>query len=198
MKKAKLILLLGVLVTAGGAASLDWTSFPAAQSEQDKQSVNLVIRNGRVMDPETGTDAILAVAVNQGRIVALGEKAEKLNGRREIDARGLVVAPGFIDLLARLTPDEESQRYKVMDGVTAVFNMHGGPVDIPSYFESFAQAGGSYIHYGTTVGHNPLRRAVDASDRNEPATPEQILQMKSLAAQAIGAGAVGVGFGVNY
>ena len=198
MKKAKLILLLGVLVTAGGAASLDWTSFPAAQSEQDKQSVNLVIRNGRVMDPETGIDAVLAVAVNQGRIVALGEKAEKLNGRREIDARGLVVAPGFIDLLARLTPDEESQRYKVMDGVTAVFNMHGGPVDIPGYFESFAQAGGSYIHYGTTVGHNPLRRAVDASDRNEPATPEQILRMKSLATQAIGEGAVGVGFGVNY
>lgn len=198
MKKAKLILLLGVLVTAGAAASLDWASFPAAQSEQDSQSVNLVIRNGRVMDPETGTDAVLAVAVNQGQIVALGQEAEKLNGRREIDARGLVVAPGFIDLLARLTPDEESQRYKVMDGVTAVFNMHGGPVNIPSYFKSFAQAGGSYVHYGTTVGHNPLRRAVDASDRSEPSTPEQVEHMRLLAAQAIREGAVGIGFGVNY
>ncbi len=83
MMKAKLILLLGVLMIAGGAASLDWASFPAAQSKQDKQSVDLVIRNGRVMDPETGTDAVLAVAVNQGRIVALGEEADQLNGRRD-------------------------------------------------------------------------------------------------------------------
>lgn len=198
MNKARGILLVGALWIAGSAIATAWPSSVPTLREPSQEVVDVVIRNGRVMDPETGTDAVLAVAVNQGLIVALGEKAEKLNGRREIDARGLVVAPGFIDLLARLTPDEESQRYKVMDGVTAVFNMHGGPVDISSYFESFAQAGGSYIHYGTTVGHNPLRRGVDASDRNEPATPEQILRMKSLAAQAIGAGAVGVGFGVNY
>ena len=198
MKKAETILLFGVLAAGITAAPQVRAFYFVAQSEQARNEVDILIRNGRVVDPETRTDAVLAVAVDQGRIIALGPEAEALQGRSEIDARGLVVAPGFIDLLARLTPDEESQRYKVMDGVTAVFNMHGGPVDIPSYFESFAQAGGSYIHYGTTVGHNPLRRAVDASDRSEPSTPEQVEHMKLLAAQAIRAGAVGIGFGVNY
>ncbi len=160
--------------------------------------VDIVIREGRVLDPETGTDAVLALAVDQGRIVALGEAAEGLRGRRVIDARGLVVAPGFVDLLARLTPNEESQRFKVMDGVTAVLNMHGGPVDLPSYFHSFEAAGGSYVHYGTTVGHGPLRNAVGARDDYQAATPEQIDEMKQLAAEAIRNGAVGVGFGINY
>jgi dihydroorotase len=76
--------------------------------------------------------------------------------------------------------------------------MHGGPVDLPGYFERFESAGGSYVHYGTTVGHNPLRRAVGATDRYQPATPEQIDQMKTLAAGAIQKGAVGIGFGINY
>ncbi|MFQ5668711.1 MAG: amidohydrolase family protein, partial [Candidatus Binatia bacterium] len=78
------------------------------------------------------------------------------------------------------------------------FNMHGGPVDLPRYFESFQKAGGSYVHYGTTVGHNPLRRAVGASDRRRPATREEVEEIKGLAARAIRDGAVGVGFGVNY
>lgn len=198
MKKAKRILPLVVLLAAASAITFAWPSFTLARTQPGTEEVALVIRNGRVMDPEIGTDAILAVAVDQGRIMAVGSDAEKLNGRREIDARGLVVAPGFIDMLARLSPDEESQRYKVMDGVTAVFNMHGGPVDIPRYFESFAKAGGSYVHYGTTVGHNPLRHAVGAADRYQPATQEQMEEMKLLAAQAIRDGAVGIGFGINY
>jgi dihydroorotase len=189
-----------VLWTASNSIADGWASFAAALSKpsQQEQEVDVIIRNGRVMDPETRTDGILTVAVNQGQIMALGLGAEKLKARREIDARGLVVAPGFIDLLARLTPDEENQRYKVMDGVTAVFNMHGGPVDTARYFQRFDEAGGSYLHYGTTVGHNPLRRAVGVKDRDQPATPEQVEQMKLLAAQAIRHGAVGIGFGINY
>lgn len=198
MNKASGILLVGALWIAGSAIATACPSSVPMLREPSQEVVDVVIRNGRVMDPETGTDAVLAVAVNQGRIVALGEKAEKLNGRREIDARGLVVAPGFIDLLARLTPDEENQHYKVTDGVTAVFNMHGGPVDVLGYFGKFAAAGGSSVHFGATVGHNPLRRAVGATDRYQPATPEQIEQMKVLAGETIRHGAVGIGFGLNY
>ncbi|MDA2913468.1 amidohydrolase family protein [Acidobacteriia bacterium AH_259_A11_L15] len=198
MWKVRRILVATITLAVGAAMANGWVFGSSAQRPAEVQEVDVVIRNGRVMDPETGTDAILAVAVDQGRIVALGSAAEKLRGRREIDARNLVVAPGFIDLLARLTPEEETQSFKVMDGVTAVFNMHGGPVNIPAYFESFQEVGASYVHYGTTVGHNPLRRAVGLEDRHEPATPEQIEQMKRLAAQAIRDGAVGIGFGINY
>lgn len=198
MRKLGSFLLLGVLLAALAAASLPAVPPSSAQAEARFQEVDLVIRHGRVMDPETGTDNVLAVAVDEGRIVALGAAAEKLSARKEIDASGLVVAPGFIDLLARLTPAEENQRYKVMDGVTAVLNMHGGPVNLPGYYEGFRAAGGSHVHYGTTVGHNPLRNAVGADDRYQPATPEQIEQMERLAAQAINDGAVGIGFGVNY
>lgn len=198
MNRTKAILLLRLFLAAGVAAGALWGLSAPTASAAGHPEVDLVIRHGRVMDPETGTDAVLAVAVDAGRIVALGAEAERLRGRREIDAHGLVVGPGFIDLLARLTPEEENQRFKVMDGVTAVFNMHGGPVNLPRYFESFRKAGGSYVHYGTTVGHNPLRRAVGADDAYKPATPEQIEAMKRLAAQAIRDGAVGVGFGINY
>jgi len=191
MKKTDGILLLAILLLgASGTTSLAFA--------QGSQEVDVVIRNGRMMDPETNTDAVLAVAIDQGHIVALGADAATRRGKREIDARGLVVAPGFIDLLARLTPEEESQQYKVMDGVTVVLNMHGGPVNVPRYFHAFTQAGGSYIHYGTTVGHSALREAVGVTDRYKPATPEQVTQMKFLAAQALRDGAVGVGFGINY
>ena len=79
-----------------------------------------------------------------------------------------------------------------------VLNMHGGPINLPRYFHAFTQAGGSYIHYGTTVGHSSLRDEVGIEDRYKAATPEQIAQMKFLAAQALRDGAVGIGFGINY
>ncbi len=174
-------------------ALLSHGATPSARADE----ADIVIRNGRVMDPETGFDRIAAVAIREGRIVAIGADAEALRARREIDAAGLVVAPGFIDLLARLTPEEESQRYKVMDGVTAVLNMHGGPVEMPRYFESF-RPGGSLVHYGTTVGHGSLREAVGVADVRAAASPEQIRRMQELARIAIRQGAVGVGFGINY
>jgi dihydroorotase len=108
-----------------------------------------------------------------------------------------VVAPGFIDILASIPPAGEPQRYKVMDGVTTVVSMHGGPIDMDGYYREFEEAG-SLVNYGTTVGHSGVRRAAGATDRYAPATPAQIAEMRLIAAEAIEAGAVGVGFGINY
>src|SRR5262245_50115872 len=62
------------------------------------QTFDLVITNGRVLDPESGLDAVRDIGVTNGKIATLS--AARLAGRSTIDASGLVVAPGFIDLHA--------------------------------------------------------------------------------------------------
>ncbi|NIX22915.1 MAG: hydrolase, partial [Actinobacteria bacterium] len=81
-----------------------------------------------MVDPASGTDRVMTVLVRGDRIAAITE--EPVRADRVIDATGLVVAPGFIDLLARIRAEDEPQRYKIKDGVTTVVSMHGGPVDI--------------------------------------------------------------------
>lgn len=154
-----------------------------------------VILNGRVMDPESGRDQIANVGVRAGQIAAI--TVELIRGRNEIDATGLIVAPGFVDILASVRPAREAQIQKVSDGVTTSFGMHGGPLEVATYQERMLAAG-PLVNYAAAVGHAALRRAAGATDGYKPATPEQIERMKALAHEAIRAGAVGIGFGINY
>src|SRR4029453_12063335 len=88
---------------------------------QDRaSSYDLVILNGRVMDPESGIDALRHLGINSGKILAL--TTDLLRGRTVIDARGLVVAPGFIDLHQH-SHNQEADRAKVLDGVTSALDM---------------------------------------------------------------------------
>ena len=64
--------------------------------------MNILISNGRVVDPANRVDAVHDVYVSGGKIVALGAAPDGFKAERTIDASGLVVAPGFIDLAARL------------------------------------------------------------------------------------------------
>ena len=79
------------------------------------QSYDVVIQGGRVLDPETGLDGVRNVGISQGKIRKIS--AESLDGKQIISARGLIVAPGFIDLHQH-GQDLESQRVKALDGVT--------------------------------------------------------------------------------
>src|SRR5947208_9986011 len=79
------------------------------------QQYDLVLEGGRVMDPETGMDAVRNVGIRDGKIVRIS--SEPLSGRRVVPAKGLVVAPGFIDLHEH-GQEMESQRVKALDGVT--------------------------------------------------------------------------------
>src|SRR5262249_41511332 len=101
---------------------------PEAQGVYD-----LVIRNGRVMDPESGRDGIANVGVRGDKIAVIPPRA--LRGRRELDATGLVVAPGFIDILSSTKADKTTHIQKISDGLTTTFGMHGGPLKPAEFHE---------------------------------------------------------------
>ncbi len=181
---------LETLTVAGIIGLLATVSGLSAQQQGD-----LAIVGGRVVDPASGVDRVQNVLISGDRIIAITDGA--VEARRVIDASGLVVTPGFVDILARIPTAREPQRYKVMDGVTTVISMHGGPVNIDGWYDEFDEEG-SLVNYGTTVGHSAIRSAAGADDRYAPAPRDQLLEMRRIAAQAIDAGAVGIGFGINY
>ena len=91
---------------------------------------DLVINNGRVMDPETGLNAILNVAIEDGSIRAVS--ADNLESDTVIDAQGLVVAPGFIDLHTH-SPTQLGQYYQLFDGVTTALELEAGHYPASDY-----------------------------------------------------------------
>lgn len=160
-----------------------------------QEGYDVAIVGGRVIDPASGLDGVRNVGIRGERVAVV--TTQPVRAARTITAAGLVVAPGFIDILAGIPVAAEGQIYKVFDGVTTVVSMHGGPVDVERWYAARADAG-AYHHYGTTVGHQALREAAGVTDRYAAATPEQLEMMLDLARDAIAMGAVGVGFGVAY
>ena len=129
---------------------------PAALPAQDRD-LDLVITGGRVLDPETGLDAVRDVGVVRNEIVAISR--EVLQNRLKqggvlLDASGKVVSPGFIDLHAH-GQSEEANKYQAMDGVTTALELEGGVPRIARFIES--RSGNAIIHYGASVSHGGLR-----------------------------------------
>lgn len=170
------------------------------------QQYDVVLEGGRVMDPETGLDAVRDVGIRDGRIVQIS--ATPLSGRRVIHAAGLVVAPGFIDLHQH-AQDFASQRVKAFDGVTTALEMEIGAPDVAQFLKS--KEGRSIIHYGTTASHVAARALIFGAPlpegtilpkggpaTDQPATSEQIEHIQQRLRDQIDAGALGVGMGIQY
>src|SRR4026207_1537590 len=104
---------------------------------------DIVIANGRVMDPESGLDSVRNIGITAGRIETIS--AGKLNGTRVIDATGLVVAPGFIDLHEH-GQQEESYSLMVRDGVTSALELEVGTGDVAAWYA--ARTAGQIVNYG--------------------------------------------------
>ena len=160
-----------------------------------EETYDLVIRNGRVIDPESGRDEIANVGIRGESVAVITSDA--LRGRKSIDATGMVVAPGFIDILSSTRADRETHIQKIHDGVTTTMGMHGGPLNAEDYHKRMA-AIGPLLNYGCAVGDRTIRAAAGATDRYKAATPAQIERMKEIADRAIRSGAAGIGFGINY
>ena len=99
-------------------------------SGQPSPAYDLVLANGRVIDPESGLDAVRHVGIRGGSIAAISETP--LAGARVIDAANLVVAPGFIDLHEHGQQDD-SYRMMVRDGVTSAFELEVGTGDVAAW-----------------------------------------------------------------
>ncbi len=166
------------------------------------QTHDVVIRNARVLDPESGLDAVRQVGVTAGKISAISE--QPLPGRTVIDGTGLVLAPGFIDLHWHGI-DLSSGRYELMDGVTTSLELEIGVADIPKYYAE--RAGKAFLNYGAAIGHPPTRMAVlgdkgeflpSGPGASQRATPAQIEVMKQRLEAGLKQGAPAVGFGIAY
>jgi N-acyl-D-aspartate/D-glutamate deacylase len=192
----KRILLAGLAV----AAVLALASTFHAQSQST--TFDLVVANGRVMDPESGLDAVRNVGIIGGKIAAISSDA--LQGKETIDASGLVVAPGFIDLHEH-GQEPRNYQYQAHDGVTTSLELELGTNDVDAWYAQ--REGKSLINYGVSAGHIPVRMKVfadpgkfvptsDAAHR--AATPEQTAQMRADVEHGLQRGALAVGMGINY
>ncbi len=168
-------------------------------SHAQAPTYDLIIRNGQVIDG-TGAAARRAdVAIADGTIAAVGA----LGGARaasEIDAAGLVVAPGFIDVHTHadsLDEQPEAEHFLRM-GVTTVIAGNCGGSSLP-VAEALAaiEASKPALNFATLVGHNTVRRAVMDTARRA-ATPEELDRMRGLVRQAMLDGAVGFSTGLQY
>jgi len=154
------------------------------------------------MDPESNLDAVRNVGIRGKRIEVIS--ATPLRGRTVIDATGMVVAPGFIDLHSHGQTDE-NYRFKARDGVTTALEMEVGVSPVAAWYGE--RDGKSLINFGATVGHIPVKMAVmrDTGDFlprdnavKRRATPEETRQINELIKRGLDEGALGIGFGINY
>ncbi|MBU1079405.1 MAG: amidohydrolase family protein, partial [Spirochaetes bacterium] len=166
--------------------------------------LDLKIRNGSVPDFEAGAMLAADIGVKDGMIVSVGRVEEA--AKAEIDAEGLVVSPGFIDIhmheetLVPGAPEPyDIARYMLAMGVTtAAAGNCGNTRQAVRDFLDFIDANGSPINYLTFAGHNSIRARAGVASPYEAATPAQIEAMAGLVAEDIEAGAIGLSFGLEY
>jgi len=166
------------------------------------QNYDIVIANGRVMDPQSGLDAVRNIGINASRIAAIS--ASPLHGRTQVDAHGLVVSPGFIDLHSH-GQDDENYHFKAHDGVTTALELEIGVSPVAEWYQ--ARQGKALINFGASSGHVPARMAVmhDTGDflprdaaAHRVATDEEQLSIVNAVRHGLDDGAIGIGFGIAY
>jgi dihydroorotase-like cyclic amidohydrolase len=169
---------------------------------QAADEFDLVIRGGTVVDPETGLQDVRDVGIRGATIAAVSR--ERLAGDQIIDADGLIVAPGFIDLHAH-GQDLDNSRFQVMDGVTTACEMEIGVPDIAAYYDG--RAGDSLNNFGATIGLTRIRIAMTGDSGN--LVPKQAAAKGNFDAKQLDEvyrrldegfqqGALGVGIGLQY
>jgi len=138
---------------------------------------DIVILNGRVMDPETGFDEIRSVGITGNRITAITE--EEISGAKIIDATGLAVVPGFINTHSHSFAPFD-QKMMAHDGTTTLLDTEGGAASAELFYDKYAE--NSFLNYGTGISHEEVRRVVlDGISLEKSSDPTGILVSRGLA-----------------
>ncbi len=179
-----------VAVTASAAAQL-----PPAQPP-------ILIRNGTVLVGDGSTPVRLDLRIRGGRIVGMAPRLVPENGEREIDATGLMVAPGFIDLHSHadrgLDQDPGAESH-VRQGITTALIGQDGSSPLPiSGFLDRVDALGTAINFAALVGHGTVRSLVMGADFRRAATESEIGTMAALVDRGMADGAFGLSSGLEY
>jgi N-acyl-D-glutamate deacylase len=188
-------------------------ALPAAAEEYD-----LVILNGRVMDPETMMDEVRNVGVKDGKIATITTK--RIRGKDKINAKAHVVAPGFIDTHSHTVVTEIGQKLHLRDGVTTALELEAGVYPVGKWYDSWEGRG--RVNYGATASFigarettfNPDYETSDGANVNDILLPsgthinfdwsthvgtdEEIEKILGLYEQGLKEGALGVGNTAGY
>jgi N-acyl-D-aspartate/D-glutamate deacylase len=187
------------IVFAASAVSYAVRTGLAANDEK----YDVVVANGRVMDPESGLDALRNVGISGGKIRAIS--TSPLQGKTTVDAKGLVVSPGFIDMHEH-GQEPRNYQFQAHDGVTTSLELEAGTADVAGWYAH--REGKALINYGVSIGHIPVRMKElhdtsggllatgDAAHR--PATDAELAAMKRDMEEGFHQGALAEGMGINY
>ena len=210
------------LLLTAGLSACSGEPQPAAPQPVTVESYDLVIAGGRVIDPESGLDAVRYVGIRHGlcrrraatrrAVAAISESP--LTGVTTVEAAGLVVAPGFIDLHAH-GQDPVSSRFQAMDGVTTALELEIGAFPVDRWYARRGDA--SRINYGASVSHQGARlRALDRAMVRanaegtfslgesgdgalyRAADEDELARLGELMEGGLREGAIGFGFGLAY
>jgi N-acyl-D-amino-acid deacylase len=166
----------------------------------DAQNADYILRNGKVIDGTGNHWQIKDVAISNNKIVAIGH-LNNWKANKEINARGLIIAPGFIDVHTHIEGDEIKNPLAsnfIYDGVTTVVtgNCGSSANDLNVYFNYIDSLGVS-INVAALMGHNNIRKQVMGT-ANRHATEQELQQMELITAKAMKDGAVGMSTGLIY
>ncbi|WP_417438473.1 amidohydrolase family protein [Idiomarina sp.] len=176
------------------------------------EEYDIVLLGGRVIDPETGLDDIRNIGINDSKIAIV--TAESITGEQKVNAKGLVISPGFIDMHAH-GQTILSGRVQAFDGVTTALELESGTFPVDEFYQIRAKEGRP-INYGASVNWLSTRIAtllnVEPSSeaswfsemmnrkgwQNSIATREQLSEIERQVSEGLDAGGLGVGFLTGY
>ncbi|MEI6184200.1 MAG: D-aminoacylase [Bacteroidota bacterium] len=164
------------------------------------QNCNLIIKNGRIADGSGKAIYRADIAVKDGKIFRIG-KIDGLKADSIIDAKGLIVSPGFIDIHTHIEEDELKNPLAtnfIADGVTTVITGNCGEsnTNLKKYF-AFLDSLKLSINVASLIGHNDVRKAIMGKAMRSP-TNTELNRMDSIVEQAMKDGAVGFSTGLIY